>query len=464
MKKFTSSQQPLIILLLTLLLTVSFSFLPKESTIFGLELKYIDMLIDIKQYEEPVIPSSSLNNAAEMKASIIDVDAFAKLISDFISKEKLNEAINTLPAYLYGDLGQLSFFFDALKSVKTRGIRIAHYGDSAIEGDLISAEFRESLQSKYGGNSVGHLGIVSQDITFRTTTKHSFSPANTWEVASLYGPNPKNLPVGISGEIVIPKGNAWVKYEITRSQRSLKEFNSIRIFYTNAKASAIKVYFNESTTPKVVNLVAGADLKELLVKCDAPSKSVKIEFPLADQAYFYGVSLENPVGLYVDNFPLRGNSGVDILKILPNTLKDYAKFVDYKLIVLEFGLNLAGKTDYSWYEREMGRVIGHLKTAYPKASILMISVHDKAVKQGSNFVTDPSVLRLLETQKNIATKNNVALFNLFEAMGGNNSMGKWVTANPPLASKDYVHFNIYGAKRVADMITQSLLDEFNKRK
>ena len=305
---------------------------------------------------------------------------------------------------------------------------------------------------------------TATSITFRTTTKHSFSPANTWEVASLYGPNPKNLPVGISGEIVIPKGNAWVKYEITRSQRSLKEFNSIRIFYTNAKASAIKVYFNESTTPKVVNLVAGADLKELLVKCDAPSKSVKIEFPLADQAYFYGVSLENPVGLYVDNFPLRGNSGVDILKILPNTLKDYAKFVDYKLIVLEFGLNLAGKTDYSWYEREMGRVIGHLKTAYPKASILMISVHDKAVKQGSNFVTDPSVLRLLETQKNIATKNNVALFNLFEAMGGNNSMGKWVTANPPLASKDYVHFNIYGAKRVADMITQSLLDEFNKRK
>ncbi len=464
MKIFTPSKQPIIVLFLTLFITLCFSFLPKDLTLLGLELKYIDMLGDIKQYEEPAVPSTLLNQAIEMKASIIDVNAFAKLIENYISKEKFNEAISTPPSYIFGDLSQLSFFFDALKSVKTKGIRIAHYGDSAIEGDLITAEFRESLQSKYGGNSVGHLGIVSQDITFRTTTKHSFSPANTWEVASLYGSNPKNLPVGLSGEIVIPKGNAWVKYEITRSQRSLKEFNSIRIFYANAKASAIKIYFNESSAPKVVNLIAGPDLKELFVKCDAPSKSVKIEFPLADQAYIYGVSLENPVGLYVDNFPLRGNSGVDILKILPKTLKDYAKFIDYKLIVLEFGLNLAGKTDYSWYEREMGRVISHLKAAYPKASILMISVHDKAVKQGSNFVTDPSVLRLLETQKNIAVKNSVALFNLFEAMGGNNSMGKWVTANPPLASKDYVHFNIYGARRVADMIAQSLLDEFNKRK
>lgn len=464
MKNISPSKQPFIVLFLTLLIAVSFSFLPKELNLLGVELKHIDMFSDIRNYEEPALPASSINQTTELKASAFDINAFIKNVNNYISNEKYNTFINSVPAYLYGDLSQLSNFFNALKNAKTKGIRIAHYGDSAIEGDLITAEFREGMQSRYGGCSVGHLGIVSQDNTFRTTTKHTFSPSNTWETGSLYGSNPKNIPVGISGEVVIPKGNAWVKYEITKSQKSLKEFNSIRIFYSKAKASVIKVYFNDSSTPKTISLATGNDLKELVVKADSPSRSVKIEFPVADQANFYGVSLENPVGLYVDNFPLRGNSGVDIQKIPAATLKEYAKFIDYKLIILEFGLNLAGRQDYSWYEREMGRVIAHLKSAYPQASIVMISVHDKAIKQGSNFVTDPSVLSLLATQKNIATKNNVALFNLFEAMGGNNSMGSWVKANPPLASKDYVHFNIYGAKKVADLMVLSLMDEFNKRK
>lgn len=456
MKNINPSRQPLLIIFLTLLIAVSYSFLPQNIIVFGYELKHVDMLSDIRQMDDSVAPSAFIPQA-ENKASFIDPVAISAIVNRFFNNQPA-------PGFLFGNTNQLSFFFDALKNAKTKGIRIAHYGDSGIEGDLITADFRESLQSKYGGSAVGHLGIISQDITFRTTIKHSFSSASTWETASLYSANPKNLPIGISGEVAVPKGNSWVRYEVTKAQRSLKEFKSFRLFYTNAKASSIKVYFNDSATPKVVSLVTGSDVKELVVKSDSPAKSVKIEFPTMDQAYVFGVSLENETGVYVDNFPLRGNSGVDLQKIPAENLKNYAKYFDYKLIILEFGLNLAGKQDYSAYEREMGKVITQLKSAFPKTSILLVSVHDKAVKQGSNFVTDPSIPKLLETQKNIATKNNVALFSLFDAMGGQNSMSKWVKGNPPLASTDYVHFNIYGAKKVSDLLVQSLMEEFNKRK
>jgi lysophospholipase L1-like esterase len=49
-------------------------------------------------------------------------------------------------------------------------------------------------------------------------------------------------------------------------------------------------------------------------------------------------------------------------------------------------------------------------------------------------------------------------------MGGANSMPNWVNANPPLASKDYVHFNDQGAKKVAQLFTDALLDEISKSK
>ncbi|NMB83501.1 MAG: hypothetical protein GYA14_16960, partial [Ignavibacteria bacterium] len=294
-------------------------------------------------------------------------------------------------------------------------------------------------------------------------TKHSFS--DNWESAALYTNNPKGLPLGISGEIAVPKGNAWVQYETTRARRSLKDFSVVKLYYANAKTSQI-FYSFDGGAKQSAQLKTGSNIQELVLKPAGRAKVVKLEFPVADQAYFYGISLENETGVYIDNLPLRGNTGVDLAQISQSILKDFSGYMDYKLIILEFGLNIAGsnKTDYSWYEREMIKVINHLKQAFPRTSILMISVHDKAMKKGSNFVTDPTILRLLETQKNIAKQADVALWSMFDAMGGENSMPKWVNANPPLAFKDYIHFNDQGAAKIAQLFLESLLTEFGRYK
>ncbi|MDH7605621.1 MAG: hypothetical protein QHH13_12035, partial [Melioribacter sp.] len=360
---------------------------------------------------------------------------------------------------LIGNTQQLSYFFNALKNIKSKPVRIAHYGDSIIEGDLISADIRDALQKKYGGNAVGWLGIVSQDINFRTTTKHTFS--DNWESASIYTNNPKKLPFGISGEVAVPKGNSWVQYEVTGARKTLKDFSIVKLYYSNAKNSEIYYSF-DGGTKQTAQLKSGNNIQELILKPASKAKSIRIEFPLAEQAYVYGVSLENESGIYVDNFPLRGNSGVDLNQINPSVLKEFAKYLNYNLIILEFGLNILGstKTDYNWYEREMTKVINTLKSVFPNTSIILIGVHDKAMKKGSNFVTDPAVFKLLETQKKIALNNNIAFWSMFDAMGGENSMTKWVNANPPLAYRDFVHFNDQGAAKIAQLFLDSLMEEF----
>jgi lysophospholipase L1-like esterase len=108
----------------------------------------------------------------------------------------------------------------------------------------------------------------------------------------------------------------------------------------------------------------------------------------------------------------------------------------------------------------MVKVINNLKTAFPKTSFLMISVQDKSMKKGSNFVTDPAILKLLETQKNIAKETDIAYWSLFDAMGGENSMHSWVNANPPLASADHIHFNPTGAQKVGNIIAEALLEKY----
>lgn len=462
-------RQPLVIVALTIVILYAISFVKVdyEITEINFKLKNVDILSDIR--EEVSTEPQSVHQLKQgtpriNEASLDLINIFSSAISFFGSAPDKSDVSSTpfiqgRKTPITGNVKQLSYFYDAVKNAKTKTVRIAHYGDSAIEGDLITSDIREALQNKFGGNGVGWLGITSQDITFRQTTKHSFS--DNWESAALYSSNPKGLPLGISGEAFVPKGSAWVQYETTRIRRYLKDFGLVRLYYANAKNSIINYSF-DGGAKQTAALKTGSALQELVLKPTSRAKSIRIEFTIADQAYFYGVSLENETGVYVDNFPLRGNTGVDLGSLQASILKEFSKYLDYKLIILEFGLNIAGSrsTDYSRYEKEMVKVINHLKVAFPKTSFLMISVHDKSMKKGSNFVTDPTVLRLLETQKNIAKLADVAIWSLFDAMGGENSMSNWVNANPPLAFKDFIHFNGQGAAKVALLLTDALLEQY----
>jgi hypothetical protein len=112
----------------------------------------------------------------------------------------------------------------------------------------------------------------------------------------------------------------------------------------------------------------------------------------------------------------------------------------------------------------MNNVIEHLRKAFPNTSILLFSVNDKTIKQGNRFITNPDVPMLLSTQKKIVEKSKVAFWNLWEAMGGNNSMNEWVNSAPPLALKDFSHFTPVGGERVAELFLKSLLEIPEKAK
>jgi lysophospholipase L1-like esterase len=73
-----------------------------------------------------------------------------------------------------------------------------------------------------------------------------------------------------------------------------------------------------------------------------------------------------------------------------------------------------------------------------------------------------SVPLMVEAQREIARKTEIAFYNLFEAMGGENSMVSFVENDPPLANKDYTHLNSLGGRRVATIFVKSLINEFQK--
>ena len=72
--------------------------------------------------------------------------------------------------------------------------------------------------------------------------------------------------------------------------------------------------------------------------------------------------------------------------------------------------------------------------------------------------TYPHMETLIKELKRVCSENNVAYFDMYQAMGGRNSMIQWV--NKGWASKDYIHFNRRGAEKMAEIMYKYLMLEY----
>jgi hypothetical protein len=83
-----------------------------------------------------------------------------------------------------------------------------------------------------------------------------------------------------------------------------------------------------------------------------------------------------------------------------------------------------------------------------------MSVGDRSSLQNGTAVTMPAVKAMLETQRAAAEATGVGFWNTFEAMGGDNSMQRFV--DNKWAAKDYTHIGYLGGKYIASQLVAYL--------
>ncbi|MGZ4118532.1 MAG: hypothetical protein ACXVPY_13675 [Bacteroidia bacterium] len=359
----------------------------------------------------------------------------------------------------------LAHFFQALNDLKKhkRKTRIAYFGDSMIEGDLITQDLREYMQDAFGGNGVGYVPITSIVSGFRTSIIHSFEG---WTTHNLLENMPANHVLGISGYSFVPvvgavdttnmTSGSWVKY-VGVNKRHLNKFYEAKLLYGKSTGENYAVVNGSRYKLSGTNPV-----NQISLNTGKGCQSINAKFQCKTPVDIFGFSIESDSGVFVDNFSFRGNSGLPIQKVPQNVYSGTNDCLGYDLIILEYGLNAVDPsvTDFSWYERGMNVVIKHIQASFPDASILLISVGDKSYRKEGVYQTDPSVPILVQTQKRMAKDNKLAFWSLYDAMGGNGSMVKWVEGDTVLANKDYTHFNFRGAHKVGKILFTKIMSEY----
>lgn len=355
----------------------------------------------------------------------------------------------------------LKLFAAAIASIKKQKqkVRIGFFGDSFIEGDMLTADIRDSLQYKYGGKGVGFVPITSPVAGFRTTVLHEFE---NFESYSAVGKRDANVRLGISGTCDIPLANNKLHYTLPYRNKAYDYFSKANLFYSNSSNDSIDFKYTLNDSVKKAQLLPG-----LVGSYQLESKyarNLSFEFSPNKNINLYGVSFETNEGIYLDNFGMRGNSGVGLGYVNAKIYKAFDAKLHYQLIVLQYGLNAMSDkdTNISWYEKSMNLTIKNMKQAFPNAAILLVSVSDRGTKINGKIVTVPNVFNFVNMQRRLAMQNKILFWNMFDAMGGEGTMAKWVTAKKPLANKDYTHLTFRGGKQLASLFCNALITEVNK--
>ncbi|MDR1830592.1 MAG: GDSL-type esterase/lipase family protein, partial [Candidatus Fibromonas sp.] len=237
------------------------------------------------------------------------------------------------------------------------------------------------------------------------------------------------------------------------------------LFYGKSDNSgATMTVTTDKGTLKPVQLKPTKTLNRRLLAPKA--RELTVQFDNAESIPFYGVNFSGGYGVNIDDFALRGSSGIPLRNFNVSLMNAFNRELKYDLIILQFGANVLSSkvTKYDWYASGMTKVVKHLKKCFPGTDILVISQADKATKYGKEIKTDTTLAALIQAQEKYARNTGSAFLNLFELMGGEGSMLKWAKETPSLAVSDYTHFNSNGAKRIAELIFEKLEQEYEKFK
>lgn len=358
--------------------------------------------------------------------------------------------------YPDGNTQALYLFFRSLQSLENQEnqlYRVLHYGDSQLEGDRISSALRKNLQERFGGCGAGLQGATNY-----TNIKFSVQQENDsrWKNYFILGQKQANF--GILAYTFQIDSLATITFKKSDRTHPLhQKVENIKLLYKNTLELSL---IENATQTLEKNLEAGVASIEVL-PLTQPFEEITLAMKASQNTEIYGVCLDCQNGIAVDNIPIRGSAGLEFRKMNANYLQKQTKDLNVKLVILQFGVNVTMNTkDYSFYENKLVEEILFLKKNMPNVAFLLVGTSDRSYKTPNGYASYPSVELLRDTQKRIAARTGCAFWDLYEAMGGKNSMPIWVAED--LAGKDFIHFKPKGAELVGNMLAEALLQEYHK--
>ncbi len=345
----------------------------------------------------------------------------------------------------------LNSFFKEISKSKDSKIRIIYYGDSQIEGDHITYTLRKQFQKKFGGNGIG---FMPAEMYFNATEKVAVI-TNDFKKTIVTNPDKEKRDYGIYGQYFTPLNKSNTIRINNRSENH--QYNNVRILCSGKADLQYQNDQNNVKEIKINNETQGV----VDLNFDQTPKQLKLIFSQCDSFVVYGILIESNRGVYVDHVPFRGNLNLISSRFDMESFKKINNIIQPSMIIMHFGLNLIRdrRESYNNYRIALENDICNMQKNSGNIPIVVIGVSDMAYNKNGHFVSYENIDEIIRTQRNAAHNCNAVFWDMHNAMGGKNSIVKWVEKG--WARSDYAHFTNLGGEQIGKILFDNFMTQYN---
>jgi hypothetical protein len=366
-------------------------------------------------------------------------------------------------------------FFQKLKDLSgsKKKIHVLHFGDSQIEGDRMTGFIRQRMQEQFGGTGPGMIPAVNVYPTLAFQQSYS---QNFVRYTCFGGPKLSNRKYGIFNSAArftpqVPDSTmteeteAWIEIRPGNgAYNRAKIYNNVKMFYNSCvEPCKVKVY-QGGTLIHEEDLLTDGDSHTLKLSFKSTPNSLRFVFTSKLSPNINGFSLEGDYGLQVDNIGMRGSSGTFFGAINQNSFANMMNELNVEMVIMQFGGNsmpaMKDSSDVREYARYFQGQLGTLRILKPNLAIMVIGPSDMSKLNNGVYETYPLLPYCVKQMKKASLAMNAGFWDLYDAMGGMNSMPAWVEKD--LGRPDHIHFSIKGASVASQLFYDAFMSEYLK--
>lgn len=347
----------------------------------------------------------------------------------------------------------LKGFFEELSDLSSakdkKVVSIVHIGDSHIQANYLTGMVRNLFQDDFGNAGRG--------LVFPYRLANSYGPNDVkfnyvgkWDYCSIKKDFESNK-IGMVGYSAIPQPNAELSIKV--SEKGSLTFNKVTIldeFGTLLPISDSNVIswerINNQTFIASENLISEIRFKS--------THSPKIK------PNIQGVILTNDSsGILYHSMGVNGATVSQYLR--SSNFQNQMVDLDAKLTVISFGTNdcytYSSKFCSSCVKEDYQKMIQRIRKQDPDMAILITTPSDHFFRRR---YSNKNLVKLRNILYEIVDEENVALWDLYQIMGGKNSILDWQKAS--LARRDLIHFTKEGYEKQGDLLYRALMYHYER--
>jgi lysophospholipase L1-like esterase len=349
-------------------------------------------------------------------------------------------------------------FLQKLEKLVSTGegrINVVQIGGSHIQAGVFSGQIRTRLQQMNGEMNAG-LGFMFPYRMARTNTPFGYYIRYTgdWQTCRNIEMR-KTCTLGVGGIAATTKSE---KAEITvllEKENTLDySYNRVKVFYQAPDS----VYTISVDSALIKNVIQTNDYTEFELNNRVDSLNIVIQKNAGKEGSFtlFGITTERaPNGFLYHSIGVNGAHVPAFLRC--DLFEQQLATLKPDLVILGLGINDAYGRKFSQAEFEANYtgLIAKIRRAAPETAIVFTTNNDSYLYR--RYVNKNGA-KVEESMTKLAKKHNAGVWNMYEVMGGLNSVVLWEKNG--LAQRDKVHFTREGYLLLGDLFSNALMQNF----